>query len=425
MSKLALLGGSKAIDRKLAPYTTLGIEEEQAVLEVVRKGNLSQFLGVWHEDFYGGPRIKKLESEWSAYFNTKHSVTVNSNTSGLYAALGAIGLEPGDEVIVPPWTMCATATAPLIWNAIPVFADIEPETFNIDPKSIEERITPRTKAIMVVNIFGHPAALDEIMAIAKRHNLVVIEDNAQAPDAFYKGKHTGTIADIGIFSLNYHKHIHTGEGGVCVTDNDHYAERMQLIRNHAEAVVGPKGVSDISNMIGFNFRMTEIEAAIGSEQLKKLHGFTTQRAKAAAILDDGLRNLGGLDIPVVKEGCTHVYYNYGLQYHAEQTGVPRAKIVEAMHAEGIEISGRYINLHLIPMFQQKIAYGKNGFPWSADFYKGNVSYEKGICPVAEHLNTETFLGFPIFSYAFPPADVEMVVEAFQKIWDNIDDLRQI
>ena len=159
--------------------------------------------------------------------------------------------------------MSASATAILVWNAIPVFADIEEDTFNLDPASIERNITPYTKAIMVTDIFGHAADLDAIMDIARRHGLKVIEDAAQAPGAMYKGRHVGTVADIGVYSLNYHKHIHTGEGGVCVTNDATLAERLQLIRNHAESVVAGKGVTDLCNMIGFNFRMTEIEAAIG------------------------------------------------------------------------------------------------------------------------------------------------------------------
>ena len=207
-----------------------------AVKKIVESGILSQYLGEWDADFYGGPQVREFEERWSDYFKIKNSIAVNSCTSGLIIALGAIDLQPGDEVIVSPWTMSASATAILVWNAIPVFADIEDETFNLDPVSIEKNITPYTKAIVVTNIFGHPASLYEIMAIAKKYKLKVIEDNAQAPGALYHDKYTGCVSDIGVFSLNYHKHIHTGEGGMCVTNNDELAERMLLIRNHAEAV---------------------------------------------------------------------------------------------------------------------------------------------------------------------------------------------
>src|ERR1019366_7464355 len=154
------------------------------------------------------------------------------------------------------------------WNAIPVFADIDPQTFCLDPKSVEANITPYTKAILAVDIFGHSADMDALMAIAAKHGLKVISDTAQAPGAMYKGKYAGTLAHVGGYSLNYHKHVHTGEGGILVTDDSDIFERLQLIRNHAEAVVGDKGVSNLANMVGHNFRLGEIESAIGIAQLK-------------------------------------------------------------------------------------------------------------------------------------------------------------
>ena len=256
---LALFGGPKTIQQVFPKYNPIGSEELSAAKQVIESGVLSQFLGAWHEDFYGGPKVREFEKQAADYFGVKHAVTVNSWTSGLVAAVGAIGIEPGDEVITTPWTMSATATAILHWNAIPVFADIDPDTYNLDPQSIEANITPYTKAIVVADIFGQSADMDEIMAIANRHELKVISDTAQAPGAFYKGRYAGTCAHVGGYSLNYHKHIHTGEGGILVTDDDGIAERLQLIRNHAEVVVGDKGVKNLSNMIGHNFRLGEIE----------------------------------------------------------------------------------------------------------------------------------------------------------------------
>ena len=423
MDKLALLGGPKTIQEPFALYRSIGQEEVAAATRVIESGVLSRFLGSWDPDFFGGDEVRSFENEWAAFFRVKHAVTVNSNTSGLVAAIGAIGVEPGDEVIVSPWTMSATATAILVWNAIPVFADIEPETFNLDPAAIEKNITPHTKAIVVTDIFGHAADLDAIMAIARRHNLKVIEDSAQAPGAIYKGRFAGTIADIGVFSLNYHKHIHTGGGGVCVTDDERLAERMQLIRNHAESVVGDKGVSDISNMIGFNFRMTEVEAAIGREQLKKLQPLVDQRIKAADRLTRGIRDLPGLRLPVVKPDCTNVYYVYPITYDEQATGIPRSRIVSALRAEGLEVGDGYSNLHLLPMYQQKQAYGTKGYPWSGSFYKGSVSYAKGICPVAEQLNDSRYLGLEMCVYRFTDNETDLVVKAFHKVWSALDLLR--
>ncbi len=424
MSDLALLGGPKMITKPFTRYNFIGNEELHAVKAVIESGVLSKFLGCWDPDFYGGEKVQTLEKNWAEYFHVKHAVSVNSNTSGLIAALGAIGIEPGDEVIVSPWTMCASATSILVWNAIPVFADIEDQTFNLDPASVEKNITPYTKAIMVTDIFGHAADLDDIMSIAQKKGLKVIEDCAQAPGALYKNKHVGTIADIGVFSLNYHKHIHTGEGGICVTDDDTLCERLQLIRNHAEAVVEGKGVTNLSNMLGFNFRMTEIEAAIGIEQLKKLDLLIKNRIKAATNLSDGLRRLIGLRMPVVKTGCVHVFYVYPLLYEPAITGIDRDLIVKALLAEGLTVSGSYCNIHLLPIYQKKIAYGSSGFPWSPNIYKGSVSYQKGICPVAERLQDEKYLGIEMCAYSYTDEDIAIITKVFEKVWDNLDDLKR-
>lgn len=418
VDKLAILGGSKTIDYPLTPYQSIGDEECKAVNEVMKTGVLSKFLGCWHEDFYGGPKVQEFESACRDYFGVKHAITVNSWTSGLIAALGAIELEPGDEVIVSPWTMCASATAILHWNAIPVFADIEAETFTLDVESVEKNITSKTKAILAVDIFGHSADMDELMSIAKRYNLKVISDSAQAPGALYKEKYAGTIADIGGYSLNYHKHINTGEGGILVTNDDALAERMSLIRNHAEAVVGPKGEKNLNNMIGFNFRLGEIESAIGIEQLKKLPAIIEKRQKLANLLSEGLSGLPGLQVPIVKPGCTHAYYFFPLIIDPERAGCERSKIAEALIAEGVPVSTEYQNLHLLPMYQQKTAYGSKGFPWTAEFTRQDIDYSPGICPIAEKMNQENYLGFLICLYDLSEADIGHVIKAFHKVWEH-------
>ena len=417
IEKLALHGGSKTITEPFKRYNSIGKEEVMAAKEVVETGILSQFLGCWDKDFYGGPKVQEFERTCEKYFGVKHVVTVNSWTSGLIVAVGAIGIEPGDEVIVTPWTMCASATAILHWNAIPVFADIEPETFNLDPKSVEANITPYTKAIMAVDIFGHSCDIDALMEIAKRHNLKVITDTAQAPGAFNKGRVTGTLAHVGGYSLNYHKHIHTGEGGILVTDDDDIFERLQLIRNHAEAVVADKGVTNLTNMVGHNFRLGEIESAIGVVQLKKLKGFVEGRQRVAERLTDGLKYLPGLRTPVVKPDCTHAYYMYPMILDVDLLGVSREKIHAALEAEGVTgLAAGYANVHMLPMYQKKIAYGSKGFPWTSDICRRDVSYEKGICPVAEQLHDKTYLGFEMCAHELDNKDVDLIVLAFKKVW---------
>jgi dTDP-4-amino-4,6-dideoxygalactose transaminase len=195
MAELALKGGRPVRATPFPPYNTIGDEEKRAVAEVLDSTVLSSFLGAWTPDFYGGPRVRGFERDWAAYFGVEFAVSVNSATSGLYAAVGAAGVGPGDEVIVSPYTMSASATAALVWGAVPVFADIDPETFCLSPSSIRSRITSETKAIIVVDLFGHPADMPEIMAIAREHNLVVIEDAAQAPGARLGDRFAGTLQD--------------------------------------------------------------------------------------------------------------------------------------------------------------------------------------------------------------------------------------
>jgi dTDP-4-amino-4,6-dideoxygalactose transaminase len=433
-SKLALLGGPSIRTEPFPPYDVIGEEEKQAVLRVLDSGVLSRFLGAWHEDFYGGPEVLAFEREWAALSQVEHAVSVNSNTSGLYAAIGAAGVAPGDEVIVSPYTMAASATAALIFQGVPVFADIDPDTYCLSAETIRPKITPRTKAIIVVHIFGQSADMDPIMALAREHDLVVIEDCAQVPFATYKGRPVGSLGHMGVFSLNYHKHIHTGEGGVVTTNDARHAERLQLIRNHAEAVVGKKGVTDLVNMIGFNFRLGEIEAAIGREQLKKGPPLIRQRQENIRYLECQLDGLVGLRMPVVGEGSEHVYYKHTLDYDAAVTGVPRDKVVEALRAElpvtkrregeGPLIGVGYVKpIYLEPMYQARIAYGPHGYPFTSPLYKGAVDYSKGICPNVERAHFERVIIHEMMRPGMSEQDLDDVAAAFKKVWRALPQLR--
>ncbi len=426
MKQLAILGGEPVIENSFPIYQTLGVEEELAVKKVIQNGVLSAYIGAKGEQFLGGACVRQFEEVFAEYFGVEHAVAVNSWTSGLIAAVGALGIEPGDEVIVTPWTMAATVTAILHWNAIPVFADIDPQTFNLNPIAVEQAISPYTKAIMVADIFGQGADMPALREIADRHDLKIIGDTAQAPGAFSDGKYTGTAADIGGFSFNYHKHMHCGEGGVVVTNDEDFARRLQLIRNHAEAVIESDDPNVLKNLLGYNFRMGEIEATIALEQLKKLEGNVASRQRAAKQLDNGLKDLQGLSTPFVSKGNTHVYYVYGITLDVESLGVSRKCIIDALRAEGVpSVMEGYQNIHRLPLFKNRIAYGSNGFPWSSDICKREVTYSEGLCPVAEKLHDETFIGLGLCAHMYDEAEVELMIQAFHKVWENREQLKSI
>ena len=427
MNNLAIKGGPKVREEFFPAHNSIGIEEKKAVERVLQGGILSKFLGVWSNDFYGGPEVRALEEEWSEYYGVKHAIAVNSATSGIYCAMGAVGVGPGDEVIVSPYTMSASSVSPLVYNAIPVFADIEEDYFCLSPESIEKNITRFTKAIVVVDIFGQPYDVEKINAIAKRHNLYVIEDAAQAPGAKYKDKYAGTLGDVGIFSLNYHKHIHSGEGGVVVTDNDGLAEKIRLIRNHAESVVEAKGYNDLVNMLGFNYRMNEIEAAIGREQLRKLDRLLSERRDNVKYLEQSLKAIPCIEPAKTRSDVLHSFYVHPIKYKADVGGVSRNNFVEAIKAEltpsrlredeGVKIGAGYVKpLYLLPMFQNKVVYGKIGCPWSCEKYHGHVSYDNGLCPVVEKMHFEVLITHELMRPGMTKKDLDDVVAAFLKVW---------
>lgn len=417
MTKLAIDGGTPVRTTPFPAYNTLGPEEKAAAIRVLDSGNLSSFLGTWAPEFFGGPEVQAMEKAWAAYFNVAHAVSMNSATSGLYAALGAAGVGPGDEVIVSPYTMSASAAGPLLYNALPVFADIDDEYFCITADTIREKITPRTRAIIAVDIFGHPAEMDAIMALAAEHDLIVIEDAAQAPGAMMGNRHAGTLGHIGVYSLNYHKHIHSGEGAIVVTDDARLAERLQLIRNHAEVVLQKKGgAPDLNNMLGFNYRMTEIEAAIAGEQLKKLEGLLTPRQRLAARLTELLSGMAGVTTPAVRDNCTHAYYLYTLRYDAGQVGVSRAEFVKALAAEGVPFVEAYVEpIYLQPLYQQRTLFGGTGSPWSEAPESDAISYARGSCPVTERMHYEEVMFTNLIHAQTSDADVEDIAAAFDKV----------
>jgi len=429
MAQLAIKGGTPVRTKLFPAYNTIGQEEKDAVMKVLDSGNLSQYLGAWTHDFLGGPTVRKFEENWAAMIGVQHAVSVNSNTSGLFTAMGAIGIQPGDEVIVSPYSMSASAIAPLIYGGIPVFADIDPVTFCMDPKSIEARITPRTKAILIVHIFGHPADMDAVMAIAKKHNLYVVEDCAQAPLGKYKGRYVGTIGDLGVFSLNYHKHIHTGEGGVITTNNGTLADRCQMIRNHGENVTAPREIKDLTNLIGYNYRMTEIECAIGVEQIKKLPALLEQRLANVAFLNEKLTAFPAFGIQDAQpENSVHTYYIYPVKFNSEIAGIGRNEFVDALKAEVPSavlretaplLGAGYVKpIYLQPIYQQKAAWAFN-----PALYPESIDYSKGICPVTEKMHFEILFTHEFMRPGMTNDDMMDVVHAIEKIFENAHELK--
>ena len=423
MSKLAILGGNPVIDNQLELYRSIGKEEEIAVNKVMKSGNLSQFIGAMCGDFYGGPKVKEFEKLWSESFNIKHSISVNSNTSGLIAAMGAIGLSPGDEVILPPWTMSATAMAPLFYGGIPIFADIESKYYCLSYDSVKAKITNKTKAIIAVNLFGHPAELHQLRRLADINNIFLIEDNAQAIYAKENNEYTGTIGHIGIFSLNYHKHINTGEGGMCTTNDDLLALKMQMIRNHGENAVESFNLkSDLPNLIGQNYRLTEIQAAIGIEQIKKAKDLIERRKYLANKLSESLNGIEGITPPQLRDNCENVFYEWVGNINEDVLGINRSIFLRALVAEGAPFGGGYVEpLYMLPVFQSRIALGKKGFP----FNLSDVDYSKISCPNVESLHKKSMIEFYICSYQLDGEDLDKIIESIHKIFENLDQLRKI
>ncbi len=420
MQRLAINGGRPVRTRPWGNNITTGETEKKAALKVLKSGYLSLFEGADKPEppfsFWGGPYVQKLESMWAAYYCLKHAISMNSATSCLYAAIGALGIGYGDGVIVSPFTMSACAIAPLIYGAIPIFADVELQTGCLSVDSIIEHITERTKAIIVVHQFGFPADMQAIVDIAKKYKLYVIEDCAQAHGAKQNGKYVGTFGDIGIFSLNVNKTIQVGEGGICVTNNKELAYRLALIRNHGEAVVKNAAYKDTVNIIGFNYRMTELQASIAIEQLKKLKRFNKIRVEFAQYLNSHLQKYDCLLPFKGREGSYSTYYVYPLRYLSEKMGIKRKQMVNMINAEGVRFyEGYTCPLYLQPLYQKKKAF-KHGYPWSARENSNiRTNYYKGACPNAERLHFDEIILNEHVRLPHSLKDMGDIVRSVQKV----------
>lgn len=426
INKLALLGGDSVNPSPLPKYNTINQEEKKAVMKVLDSGELSGFIASNGKEFYGGNEVQSFEKDFSKYFGIKYSVSANSATSALHCAIAALGVSPGDEVIVPPYTMSASATCVLFAGGTPIFCDIDEDIFCIKPDLVESLISKNTKGIVAVNLFGHPAKLFELRKIADKHGIFLVEDNAQAPGAKINGTFTGTIGDIGVFSFNRHKTIQSGEGGVAICNNEKLALRMQLVRNHGEVIVSGLDLTEpeeIYNTVGLNYRMTEMEAAVAKCQLRKLDILNQQRINLANYLTKSLNNIEGFTPPTVLKNNKHVYYFYPIKYCESTVGIPRDLFSKAVQAEGFNLRAGYLKpIYMEPLYQKKICFGLNGFPFSANKDPSKLKYSKGLCPTVEKLQESDLF---ITNIIYPPLNnshMQLFIDAIIKVIHNRDEL---
>ncbi|KJU81353.1 PLP-dependent enzyme [Candidatus Magnetobacterium bavaricum] len=444
MSKLAILGGNPVRKEPFHSSVVTDDSEWKYVQHVLEAKEFSRFMGSPSGDmgktlhmpsleaeaiegryfsFLGGRMVRRFESGFANKFGVPYAVSVNSATSGLSVALGAVGAGPGDEVITTCMSFNATALSILLFNSIPVFVDVDIRNFCLDPLEIEKAITPKTKVILVVHLLGNYADMDAIMKIAKKHNLTVIEDCAQAPGTKYKGKYVGTIGDMGVFSFQETKNIMTGEGGMIITSNSDFAKKARLIRNHGESVPDETwNDDDLINIVGMNYRMTELTAALGISQLTKLDDNNRIRTENAFYLAKELNGITGIVTSQYKDGI--VPHSFPLLYNSEKTGVEREKILAALRAEGIPVGSGYLRLmNENPIFLKKIAYGKSHCPWSCHLYGGTQNYNAGNYSVAKSLLRERFIWFYHINRPNDITDMKDVVNAFNKVFNNLDKLK--
>jgi len=334
--------------RRMIPVNMplIGEEEIKAVTKVLKSRILTGRLG-------SGPMVKKFEENFAMFVKAKHAVAVNSGTAALHIALWAAGIKTDDEVIVPSFTFISSVEAIALTGAKPVFVDINPQTFNIDPEKIKAAITEKTKAIMPVDMYGLLAEMDTIKRIAEKHNLTVIEDAAQAHGAVYKGKPPGYFADMACWSFYASKNMTTGEGGMVTTNNDEYAEKLRLIRSHGEKEEYK------ASMLGHNYRMPEIEAAIGVTQLRKLPTFLKKRRKNAKLLTQKLSETKQLTLPVEPEGYKHSWYLYTVRLR-NGDAENRDRIVNELRKKRVGAAVYYPTpIHLMPYYRK---YGEHDLP---------------------------------------------------------------
>ena len=442
--KLAILGGQPLRKKPFKLEPRIDQDEELMVLDAIRKKNFSRYIGSSSLDieellimssaeaaklssdwnFLGGENVRLFAAEFAEKFKVKYAIPINSATSGLSVALAASGIGPRDEVIVPALSFTATGTSVLMFNSIPVFVDVDPKTFCIDPVIVKKKITPRTKAILPVHLLGNSCDMDALKKIANQYQLKIIEDCAQSPGVLYKGKYVGSIGDAGVFSFQQSKNIMTGEGGMIITDNPEIARRARLIMNHGEAVMEDHhSIEELANTFGFNFRMPELSAALGRAQLKKLDLVNQKRNENFQFLVDHLGGINGFTPPYIPKEVTYVCHIAGFLYDFQKIGLSRDLFLAALRAEGIPTGSGYVRLlYQNPFFLRRASYGKESCPWFCTEKHSDITYQNGQCPIAENLIDEKFIWFYQIGHPCTLADMNDVVRAVKKILKGCDGL---
>jgi perosamine synthetase len=348
----------------------------QAVVDVVRSGRLAL-----------GPRTREFEALVAGYAGVEHAVAVNSGTSALHLLVRALGLGPGDEVLVPSFTFAASVNAMFFEGAMPIFVDVEPGTYNLDPDDLARKVTPKTRAIMAVDIFGHPAEWDAITQVAASNNLHILDDSCEALGAEYKGRKLGQFGDAAAFAFYPNKQMTTGEGGIIVTDDEEIARLCRSLRNQGRDEMG----SWLKHVrLGYNYRMTEMSAALGVSQFQRLDSFLEKRARVAQIYTERLQDLDWVRPPVVKP---HVRMSWFVYVITLAEGLSRDAVMARMAEQGIPTRGYFAPIHTQPYIRERF---------------GDLT---GTLPVTESVARRT-IALP-FHNNLTEAEVEMVVRALQ------------
>ncbi len=329
-----------------------------------------------------GPYLSEFEHEFAEYLGVKHAITVNTGTAALHIALLAAGIGEGDEVIVPAFTMAASWMAVMHTGATPIFVDVEPDIYTIDPALIEAAITAKTKAIMPVHIYGHPADMDPILAIAKKHDLVVIEDAAEAHGATYKGKLTGSIGDVNAFSFYANKIITTGEGGMVTTDNDQMAELAGRMKDLAHSTAK----RFIHDALGYNYRMTSMQAALGSGQLQHIGEFLATKQHMAKLYLAGLKDIPGITLPTTRNWATHVYWMYAILIDESKFGCNKDEFRAKLLSKGIDTRDFFYAPSTQPALTDK-GLGGGSFPVTQRIARDGCYLPSGLAITDDQIGT--------------------------------------